>query len=215
MATFYTMYKRRPDRRLAGQRLHQHHVRRAGRPGGLRRARRAAGGRPRRDHRRTAGSPWSTRSAWPPATTRPVMTVNYEFFDQTSTRTGASSWSTELRGGERPQPTRGARLCTLKEMSLQLAGFPTSGRRRSPTGPRRTEPGRGPAGGRARHRGARLRPGDADRPAGADPGGAGAQAPATARSPRPTASPRVSRRRRPAVEPSRPVRRRRRRNEKR
>jgi NADH-quinone oxidoreductase subunit E len=30
---------------------------------------------------------------------------------------------TRLQQGERPQPTRGARLCTLKEMSLQLAGF--------------------------------------------------------------------------------------------
>ncbi len=30
----------------------------------------------------------------------------------------------KLRKGERPQPSRGARLCTLKEMALQLAGFP-------------------------------------------------------------------------------------------
>jgi NADH-quinone oxidoreductase subunit E len=29
----------------------------------------------------------------------------------------------QLQDGERPRPSRGARLCTLKEMSLQLAGF--------------------------------------------------------------------------------------------
>ena len=40
------------DRRLAGQRLHQHHVRRARRRGGLRGAVRAPRRRPRRDHRR-------------------------------------------------------------------------------------------------------------------------------------------------------------------
>jgi len=29
----------------------------------------------------------------------------------------------QLRAGERPTPIRGARLCSLKEMSMQLAGF--------------------------------------------------------------------------------------------
>jgi NADH-quinone oxidoreductase subunit E len=29
----------------------------------------------------------------------------------------------ELQSGRRPQPSRGARLCTFKEMSIQLAGF--------------------------------------------------------------------------------------------
>jgi NADH-quinone oxidoreductase subunit E len=52
----------------------------------------------------------------------PVMTVNYDFFDRVTPET-ARGVVDELRGGGRPMPTRGARLCTLKEMSLQLAGF--------------------------------------------------------------------------------------------
>jgi NADH-quinone oxidoreductase subunit E len=52
----------------------------------------------------------------------PVMTVNYEFFDKVDVES-AIDVVTRLQQGERPQPTRGARLCTLKEMSLQLAGF--------------------------------------------------------------------------------------------
>ena len=51
------------------------------------------------------------------------MTVNYEFFDQMQPRTARSTLVKQLQNGERPQPTRGARLCTLKEMSVQLAGF--------------------------------------------------------------------------------------------
>ena len=50
------------------------------------------------------------------------MTVNYEFFDQI-TRTARSTLVKQLQNGERPQPTRGTRLCTLKEMAVQLAGF--------------------------------------------------------------------------------------------
>jgi NADH-quinone oxidoreductase subunit E len=52
----------------------------------------------------------------------PVMTVNYEFFDRVEVE-GALDIVTKLQQGERPAPSRGARLCTLKEMSLQLAGF--------------------------------------------------------------------------------------------
>ncbi|MEJ3748314.1 NADH-quinone oxidoreductase subunit NuoE [Actinomycetes bacterium KLBMP 9797] len=52
----------------------------------------------------------------------PVMTVNYEFFDKVDADT-AVHLVEKLREGERPLPTRGARLCTLKEMSLQLAGY--------------------------------------------------------------------------------------------
>jgi NADH-quinone oxidoreductase subunit E len=52
----------------------------------------------------------------------PVMTVNYEFFDKVDADT-ALSLVRQLQDGERPQPTRGARLCTLKEMAVQLAGF--------------------------------------------------------------------------------------------
>lgn len=52
----------------------------------------------------------------------PVMTVNYEFFDQVSVES-ALDVVTQLQEGKRPQPSRGARLCTLKEMAVQLAGF--------------------------------------------------------------------------------------------
>ncbi|MFI6821427.1 NADH-quinone oxidoreductase subunit NuoE [Micromonospora sp. NPDC050187] len=52
----------------------------------------------------------------------PVMTVNYDFFDGVDPQT-ALGVVEDLRSGGRPMPTRGARLCTLKEMSVQLAGF--------------------------------------------------------------------------------------------
>ncbi|GAA4917626.1 NADH dehydrogenase subunit E [Stackebrandtia albiflava] len=52
----------------------------------------------------------------------PVMTVNYEFYDRV-TPDSALGTVEALQKGERPAPTRGARLCTLKEMSRQLAGW--------------------------------------------------------------------------------------------
>ena len=52
----------------------------------------------------------------------PVMTVNYEFFDKVDVDS-ALDVVTKLQEGQRPAPSRGARLCTLKEMSRQLAGF--------------------------------------------------------------------------------------------
>jgi NADH-quinone oxidoreductase subunit E len=52
----------------------------------------------------------------------PVMTVNYEYFDQMQAEEALNLISS-LRDGERPMPSRGGRLCTLKEMSVQLAGF--------------------------------------------------------------------------------------------
>ncbi|MFF5054052.1 NADH-quinone oxidoreductase subunit NuoE [Micromonospora sp. NPDC000663] len=52
----------------------------------------------------------------------PVMTVNYDFFDGVDPSTAVGVVD-ELRTGGRPMPTRGARLCTLKEMAVQLAGF--------------------------------------------------------------------------------------------
>ncbi|GIH12445.1 NADH-quinone oxidoreductase subunit NuoE [Rugosimonospora africana] len=52
----------------------------------------------------------------------PVVTVNYEFFDNVQAEQ-ALDMVRQLKNGERPTPTRGARLCTLKEMSIQLAGF--------------------------------------------------------------------------------------------
>jgi NADH-quinone oxidoreductase subunit E len=52
----------------------------------------------------------------------PVLTVNYEFFDRV-TPESAAELVQRLRSGERPTPSRGARLCTLKEISRQLAGY--------------------------------------------------------------------------------------------
>jgi NADH-quinone oxidoreductase subunit E len=52
----------------------------------------------------------------------PVVTVNYEFFDQ-QTPESATALVEELRAGRLPLPTRGAPLCTFKEISRQLAGF--------------------------------------------------------------------------------------------
>src|ERR1700754_2778290 len=50
----------------------------------------------------------------------PVMTVNYDFYDN-ATPDSATELVTALRNGQRPQPTRGPRLCSLKEMAIQLA----------------------------------------------------------------------------------------------
>ncbi|MGC5051122.1 NADH-quinone oxidoreductase subunit NuoE [Micromonospora sp. DT48] len=52
----------------------------------------------------------------------PVMTVNYDFFDGVDPQRAVGVVD-ELRAGGRPTPSRGARLCTLKEMAIQLAGF--------------------------------------------------------------------------------------------
>jgi NADH-quinone oxidoreductase subunit E len=51
-----------------------------------------------------------------------VLTVNYEFFDKVTPAT-ALELVRALRAGQRPAPSRGARLCTLREMSRQLAGL--------------------------------------------------------------------------------------------
>jgi NADH-quinone oxidoreductase subunit E len=52
----------------------------------------------------------------------PVMTVNYEFFDRVEPDQ-AIEVVKQLQNGERPVPSRGARLCTFKEISRQLAGW--------------------------------------------------------------------------------------------
>ncbi|HTZ44089.1 MAG TPA: NADH-quinone oxidoreductase subunit NuoE [Jatrophihabitans sp.] len=52
----------------------------------------------------------------------PVVTVNYEFFDNQTTDS-ATELVTELRAGNRPLPTRGAPLCSFKQISRQIAGF--------------------------------------------------------------------------------------------
>jgi NADH-quinone oxidoreductase subunit E len=52
----------------------------------------------------------------------PVVTVNYEFFDNQTTES-ATGLVGELRDGRRPLPSRGAPLCSFKEISRQIAGF--------------------------------------------------------------------------------------------
>jgi len=53
----------------------------------------------------------------------PVVTVNYDFAVDNTTPQAAVDLVESLRKGEQPVPIRGARLCSLKEMQLQLAGF--------------------------------------------------------------------------------------------
>jgi NADH-quinone oxidoreductase subunit E len=53
----------------------------------------------------------------------PVVTVNYDFAIDQATPDAAVAMVEQLRAGERPAMVRGARLCSLKEMSMQLAGF--------------------------------------------------------------------------------------------
>jgi NADH-quinone oxidoreductase subunit E len=54
----------------------------------------------------------------------PVVTVNYDFAIDQATPDSAVALVEQLRSGERPMPARGARLCSLKETAMQLAGFP-------------------------------------------------------------------------------------------
>ena len=52
----------------------------------------------------------------------PVVTVNYEFYDN-QTVGSARNLVTELQSGAEPQPTRGGRLCTFRQIERQIAGF--------------------------------------------------------------------------------------------
>ncbi|MET9892587.1 NADH-quinone oxidoreductase subunit NuoE [Streptomyces sp. NPDC006465] len=53
----------------------------------------------------------------------PVVMVNWEFFDN-QTVDSAKHLVDELRAGADVEPTRGARLCTFKDTARILAGFP-------------------------------------------------------------------------------------------
>jgi NADH-quinone oxidoreductase subunit E len=53
----------------------------------------------------------------------PVVTVNYDYAIDQATPAGAVELAEQLRRDERPVLPRGARICTLKEMQHQLAGF--------------------------------------------------------------------------------------------
>jgi NADH-quinone oxidoreductase subunit E len=64
----------------------------------------------------------------------PVVTVNYEFYDHTGPDE-AQELVAALRRGERPAPSRGAPLCTFREISELLAGFPDERRGSVDAGP--------------------------------------------------------------------------------
>jgi len=53
----------------------------------------------------------------------PVMMVNWEFFDN-QTPDSATALVDDLRAGREVRPTRGPRLCTFRQVSRVLAGFP-------------------------------------------------------------------------------------------
>ncbi|WP_373302372.1 MULTISPECIES: NADH-quinone oxidoreductase subunit NuoE [Streptomyces aurantiacus group] len=53
----------------------------------------------------------------------PVVMVNWEFFDNQTVQT-AKRLVDDLRAGAQVEPTRGAPMCTFKETARVLAGFP-------------------------------------------------------------------------------------------
>jgi NADH-quinone oxidoreductase subunit E len=63
----------------------------------------------------------------------PVMMVNWEFYDD-QTPESAIALVDALRSGERPHPTRGASLCTFRQVSRVLAGFPDGRADEGPSG---------------------------------------------------------------------------------
>jgi NADH-quinone oxidoreductase subunit E len=121
VATFYTMYKRRPTGEflvsvctntlcdvLGGQEIYETLSEQLG----VGHDQTTADGRITLEHAECLAA----------CDYAPVVTVNYEFFDQQTTES-ASELVEELRAGRRPLPSRGAPLCTFKEIGRQLAGF--------------------------------------------------------------------------------------------
>lgn len=125
VATFYNMYKREPVGEhivavctntmcamLGGDKIY-----------------RALQGELGVDHEGTAGEPGAPGSVTLEHVEclaccdhGPVMTVNYEIFDNQSPES-AVELVRALRRGERPHPTRGAALTDFKTAELELAGF--------------------------------------------------------------------------------------------
>jgi NADH-quinone oxidoreductase subunit E len=125
VATFYTMYKRRPCGEhlvsvctntlcavLGGDEIYARLCQRLG-----------------VGHNETAGEPGEPGSitlehaeCLAACDLGPVLQVNYEFFDN-QTPESAVELVEALRRGERPPPTRGAPLTDFRDVSRQLAGF--------------------------------------------------------------------------------------------
>ncbi|MBL7260936.1 NADH-quinone oxidoreductase subunit NuoE [Paractinoplanes lichenicola] len=122
VATFYTMYKRRPTgeylvsvctntlcNTLGGQQVYDElseHL-------GVGHDETTADGRITLEHAECLAA----------CDYAPVVTVNYDFAIDEATPAAAVGLVDQLRNGERPTPSRGARICSLKEMQVQLAGF--------------------------------------------------------------------------------------------
>ncbi|WP_037265322.1 NADH-quinone oxidoreductase subunit NuoE [Kibdelosporangium aridum] len=130
VATFYTMYKRKPCGEhlvsvctntlcaaLGGDSIYarlREHLGEPGKPLG---------------HEETAGTPGEPGSitiehaeCLAACDLGPVLQVNYEFYDN-QTPDKAVELVDALRRGEKPAPSRGAPLTDFKDVSLQLAGF--------------------------------------------------------------------------------------------
>jgi NADH-quinone oxidoreductase subunit E len=130
VVTFYTMYKRKPCGEhlvsvctntmcavLGGDAIYrtlQEHLGEDGEP---------------LKHEDTAGTPGEPGSitlehaeCLAACDLGPVLQVNYEFYDN-QTPESATALVDALRRGEKPAPTRGAPLTSLRDVELQLAGF--------------------------------------------------------------------------------------------
>ena len=125
VATFYTMFKRRPNGEhlvsvctntlcaaLGGEEIYARLRKRLG-----------------VGHEETAGRPGAKGSitlehaeCLAACDLAPVLQVNYEFYDN-QTPESAEALVDALRRGERPAPTRGAPLTDWRATELQLAGF--------------------------------------------------------------------------------------------
>ena len=125
VATFYTMFKRRPGGEhlvsvctntlcaaLGGDEIYARLCKRLG-----------------VGHEETAGQPGSKGSitlehaeCLAACDLAPVLQVNYEFYDNQTSET-AVALVEALRRGERPAPSRGAPLTDWRNIELQLAGF--------------------------------------------------------------------------------------------
>jgi NADH-quinone oxidoreductase subunit E len=130
VATFYTMYKRKPCGEhlvsvctntlcavLGGDAIYERLQRHLGEDG-----------TPLK-HEDTSGEPGAPGSitlehaeCLAACDLGPVLQVNYEFYDNQTTES-AVELVDALRRGERPAPTRGAPLTSLRDVELQLAGF--------------------------------------------------------------------------------------------
>ncbi|GAA2663450.1 MULTISPECIES: NADH-quinone oxidoreductase subunit NuoE [Actinosynnema] len=130
VATFYTMYKRKPCGEhlvsvctntlcaaLGGDDIYaklRDHLGTDGKPLG---------------HEETSGEPGAPGSVTlehaeclAACDLAPVVQVNYEYFDN-QTPDGALEMVKSLQAGEKPHPTRGAPLTDFRQAELQLAGF--------------------------------------------------------------------------------------------